>query len=283
MEKRATQSVPAGLPSPGNAEMRRLLAGMHWTANKHPLSIPYFGNAFKCAMVFKRNLAEITWYWLRTLESNPATLPQTQTILGGQSVGGISIFDLMQVKNYGDAAKLLTDLVRVKAFHLDQETASKLQGLSGREEALTWGVFRTGAVSIAGVDYTPPEAGSLDRLAQEAFAWLGSRIQNPKERAIAAFLFLSRSQFFFDANKRTASLMMNGVLMMNGYLPITVLNTQSERFHDELRAFYESGNADGMFAFFSEIVPDLYHGLPPEEVHPDPFPNKASPTATAKA
>lgn len=269
----SSPSVSATLPAPDEAEMRRLLAGMHWTANQYPLSIPYFGNAFKCAMVFKRNLAEITWHWMRTLENNPATLPQTQTILGGQSVGGISIFELLQVRHYGDAAKRLSDLVRTNAFRFDQETASRLQGLSGREEALTWGAFRTGAVSIAGVEYTPPEAEALDRLAHEAFAWLGSRIQNPKERAIAAFLFLSRSQFFFDANKRTASLMMNGILMANGYLPITVLNTQSERFHDKLRAFYESGNADGMFAFFSEIVPDLYHELPAEELQSDPFPN----------
>lgn len=273
MENIAIPSVPASLPAPGEAEMRRLLAGMHWTAGKCPLPIPYFGSAFKCAMVFKRNLAEIAWHWMRTLENNPTTLPQTQTILGGQSVGGISIFDLMQVKHYGDAAKRLTDLVRMKAFRLDQETASRLQGLSGREEALAWGALRTGAVSIAGVEYTPPGANALDRLAQKAFSWLGSRIQNPKERAIATFLFLSRSQFFFDANKRTASLMMNGILMTNGYLPITVLNTQSERFHDELRAFYESGNADGMFAFFSDIVSNLYHGLPTEELQTDPFQN----------
>lgn len=68
---------------------------------------------------------------------------------------------------------------------------------------------------------------------------------------------MSRSQFFYDANKRTASLMMNGVLMSNGYLPIVVLNKQSKRFHTELKAFYETGNADGMFAFFATHVTGL--------------------------
>ena len=51
--------------------------------------------------------------------------------------------------------------------------------------------------------------------------------------------------------------MMNGVLMSNGYLPIVVLNKQSKRFHTELKAFYETGNADGMFAFFATHVTGL--------------------------
>lgn len=51
---------------------------------------------------------------MRSLENNPTTLPQTATILSGQSVGGISIFDLMQVKNYADGAKLLLALLQQK-------------------------------------------------------------------------------------------------------------------------------------------------------------------------
>lgn len=121
------------------------------------------------------------------------------------------------------------------------------------------------------MEYLPPEASSLDSLAKTGLGWLNTAVANPKERAIAAFLFMSRSQFFYDANKRTASLMMNGVLMSNGYLPISVLNKQSERFHSELKTFYETSNADGMFAFFADIVTDLYSDLPKDELKSDPF------------
>ena len=208
-------------------EMKTHLCGMYWTPGKSPLAIPYFGSAFKSAMVFKQNLAEITWNCMRTLENNPTSLPQTRTILAGQSVGGISVFDLLQVKNYGDASN---------TFALDKATACAIHNLSALEDALVWGTFRTGSVSIEGVEYLPPEAASLDSLAKTGLGWLNTAVANPKERAIAAFLFMSRSQFFYDANKRTASLMMNGVLMSNGYLPISVLNKQSERFHSEFKA-----------------------------------------------
>lgn len=40
--------------------MKAHLGGIYWTPGKSPLAIPYFGNAFKSAMVFKKNLAEIT-------------------------------------------------------------------------------------------------------------------------------------------------------------------------------------------------------------------------------
>lgn len=52
--------------------------------------------------------------------------------------------------------------------------------------------------------------------------------------------------------------MMNGCLMQNGFWPITVLNRESEEFHEKLGHFYETGNADDMMQFFSGIVRNLY-------------------------
>ena len=95
-------------------------------------------------------------------------------------------------------------------------------------------------------------------MAKKGFAFLNGKVKDPKERAIAVFLFMSRTQFFFDANKRTASLMMNGCLMLNGFWPITVLNQESVLFHQKLGRFYESGNADEMMAFFAHSVKKLY-------------------------
>lgn len=69
---------------------------------------------------------------------------------------------------------------------------------------------------------------------------------------------MARTQFFFDGNKRTASLMMNGCLMLNGYWPITVLNRESVEFYEKLGQFYETGNADNMMAFFARTVKTQY-------------------------
>ena len=81
-------------------------------------------------------------------------------------MGGISVYDLLQVKNYGDASKLLTEKVRSSTFALDKATACAIHNLSVREDALVWGLFRTGNISIEGVKYKPPEASALGTLAQ---------------------------------------------------------------------------------------------------------------------
>ena len=81
---------------------------------------------------------------------------------------------------------------------------------------------------------------------------------------MALFLFMSRSQFFCDANLRTSSLMMNGCLMQNGYWPITVFNRDSEEFHEKLGRFYETGNANEMMDFFARMMVDIY---PAQNLH----------------
>lgn len=234
------------------------LNGMVWDLGKFDIQIPYFGDTEKAVYIFKANLTALTWNWMRALEDNPATLPQTATILKGQSVSGISIDDLLQVKNYGDGAKELIRMLLAGNFDLTEDCACSIHRLVGCQYATKPGVFRDSDISARGVDYTPSVFGSLSALAADGFAYLKAKVVDPRERAVALFLFMARSQFFFDANKRTSSLMMNGCLMQNGYWPITVLNRDSEEFHEKLGRFYETGNANEMMDFFARMVRDIY-------------------------
>lgn len=236
------------------------LDGMFWAHDDEKFDLPRIDGPKKASMIYRKNIVEITWNSLVSFERNPTTLPQTATILRGQSVGGVSIGDLLQVKNYGDAGKLLVDLVVAGDFGLNSETSCRLHQLAGKEDALEWGVFRYLKVGIYDVEYTPPDPEVLPDLARRGFAFLNESIEDPCERAVAAFLFMSRSQFFFDANKRTASLIMNGVLMSNGYFPMTVLNKESEEFHKQLGRFYETGDATPMMRFFRRMAAELYQG-----------------------
>lgn len=236
---------------------RNELHGMFWQTLQTP-ALPCIGDPIKATRIFHSNLAAITWNSLSTLEQNPATLPQTSTILAGQSVGGISIDDLMQVKNFADGAKKLIEMVRCGTFNLDIETACALHQYVGKEEALEWGVLRYSKASIQGTAYIPPNASLLPSIAEKGFSFLRNQIANPIERAFAAFLFMSRSQFFFDANKRTSVLMMNGILLSNGYYPVTVLKKNSEVFYAKLAVFYETGDADDMMEFLGSLAGQMY-------------------------
>lgn len=234
------------------------LNGMHWTIGAFDFDIPFVGKSEKSIFFFNQNLPVITWNWLKILEQNSSTLPQTRTILNGKSVEGLDVNDLLQVKNYGDGAKELVRLLRAGEFSIDIETASALHRYVGYKDALEWGTLRNLNTGIHDVEYVPPSFEKLPMLAKDGFDFLTSEVRDPKEQAIAVFLFMARTQFFFDANKRTASLMMNGCLMLNGYWPITVLNQESVEFHQKLGQFYETGNANDMMAFFEKSVKNIY-------------------------
>ena len=208
--------------------------------------------------IFQKNMAGIVWNSLGVFENNPSTLPQTETILQGQSVGGISIDQLSQVKRFGEGATQLVASIRCENFFLDIEFAKTLHALVGKEEALEWGKLRSHQVHIQGVSHVPPAANDLPFLAEKGFEYLRECVHDPVEQAIATFLFLSRSQFFFDCNKRIASLLMNGILLSHGFYPITVLRETTEEFNDNLRNFYDSGDGTGMFQYFKQICVKLY-------------------------
>lgn len=235
---------------------RTYLDGIFWS-ERPDFFIPNMETKENAVFAFKKNIASITWNYMSSLEHNPTTLPQTETILKGQSVGGISIDQLMQVKNYGDGSKKLAELILQGQFSLTKEVACLLHSYVGKEEALEWGVFRHSEVSIGGVSYSPPHFSKLFNLANQGFSFISKNCA-PAEAALAAFLFMARSQFFYDANKRTASLMMNGILMNNGLHPITLLNKDSEYFHCCLSTFYETGDATNLMSLFAKNVKTLF-------------------------
>ena len=203
-------------------------------------------------------MAGIVWNSLGVFENNPSTLPQTETILQGQSVGGISIAQLSQVKQFGEGSAQIVDAVKNKKFQLTIEVAKQIHSKVGKEEVLEWGMLRDRQVHISAVSYVPPAANELPALAENGFSFLREQITDPIEQAIATFLFMSRTQFFFDCNKRTASLMMNGVLLSKGYYPITVLRETTEEFNAKLREFYNSGDATEMLRYFADTCAKLY-------------------------
>ncbi len=241
--------------------MKEALNGMFWTRGVHFASPPRPGDIRKALAVLRKNIVPITWHALRTFENHPATPGQTAVILAGHSVTGLSLFDQMQVKNYGDGCKVLADLLSREAFSLSVEAACALHAVVGREDALEWGVLRRSGVSLRSIDYVPP-VEHLDAVIQTGLDYLSKEISDPFERAVGTFLFLSRSQPFYDANKRTASLMMNGSLMDSGFFPLTVPGQHAEAFHLKLGKFYETGDADEMMDFFARTMEENY---PPGE------------------
>ncbi|TET86950.1 MAG: cell filamentation protein Fic [Sulfurovum sp.] len=134
---------------------------------------------------------------------------------------------------------LLFEMIEKETFKVDKPTLLKLHEKVAHEEALSWGAFKDVGVNIGGTDYLPPKANELDTVFEKGIAEIG-KIAHTVIRAINYFLFGAKCQFFYDGNKRTSRLMMNGILLSEGGYPILNIKVKDKlAFNQQMIAFYD--------------------------------------------
>lgn len=73
---------------------------------------------------------------------------------------------------------------------------------------MEWGKLRTGTVGISGTDYVPP-VPEKEKTIEELKNILSSTSLSVTDKALEAFTWGARGQFFWDGNKRTSLLLAN--------------------------------------------------------------------------
>ncbi|WP_234053632.1 MULTISPECIES: Fic family protein [unclassified Xanthobacter] len=239
--------------------------GFSWDREAIP-NIPTFSTD-RVLFRFRRMLPEFVWD-AAVLEGNPFTFPEVKTVLDGITVGGRKLSDQDQIVNLAESAKRLVDMVRTGAFRLNKATFVELHALVARDEALEWGHFRgegqehhfTPAVALGEAGRflprpTVPGAPELNAAFASGVEALQAEVANPFERGLAFSLFGAREQFFFDGNKRTSRLMMNGVLMTAGMDALSIPAARAQEFNEKMVRFYVGRNADEMMTFLVSCHP----------------------------
>ena len=205
-----------------------------------------------------RKILEGIVYDTVALEGNPFTFPEVQTLMEGVTVGGHKIRDAEQVLNQAESWKAAIHEVETGKFvplRNGLESALRLHALVSKNEALEWGKLRTGEVGIAGTDHEPPKAEDLAEIYRKGADAL-KNIDNTHMRAMATFLFTARNQLFWDGNKRTGRLMMNGELLARGHDAITVPAKKRQEFNTRMVTFYDTADASDMVHFLSRCSID---------------------------
>lgn len=209
-------------------------------------------NRATALMLAKRQLSEFVCDAVN-LEGINMTLPEVQTLLDGITVGGHKLSDQQITVNQGNAWRLLFEWIERNAFSVSAEKTCALHAVAAKEEALTWGAFRTGGVLIAGTDYLPPSAAELPARFDAMVADL-AQIDDIYDQAIHLFLTMARCQFFYDVNKRMGRFMMNGHLLQQGYPAINLPAKRQQEFNTLMLAFYASGDETAMNAFMRSCM-----------------------------
>jgi len=164
-------------------------------------------------------------YNSNAIEGNTLTLRETQLIIQeGITVRGKSLREHLEAKNHPDAINYVEKLAQNQTT-ITQDDILKIHALLMRGiDDQNAGKYRTGQVRVAGATFMPPPAEKIQTMTNELLQTLS---QNPDELTpieLAAY-FQHKLVYihpFIDGNGRTARLLMNIILMRNGY-PFTVL------------------------------------------------------------
>ena len=217
--------------------------GFEWDRSVLPKNVPEHGVALACSSL--QDILATYVFDASYLEGNPFTYGAVQRVVAGRTVAkGYEPSDKDQVQNLTNCTHKLIELVEAGTFALDKKTFTVLHGIVAKEEALEWGNFRgegqeqhyTPHVGLGmEQDYVPqatlPGAPKLNEIFRKAVVEL-EKLVEPFERATAFFLFGALQQFFFDGNKRTSRMMMNGILMSHGIDAISIPASRADEFNE---------------------------------------------------
>lgn len=181
------------------------------------------------------------------MENRAVTFPQTRTILNGVNVPNVQLDDIQAILNMRDVWKYLFSTI---SEPVSLEYLCKLNEYIARNEALDWGKLRTGSVGISGTDYEPsvPNRESVENELNEIM----SADTTTTEKALTAFVWGARGQFFWDGNKRTSMTIANKILLAAGAGILTITDKHMEQFNELLLDYYNTGNSKALKEFLYE-------------------------------
>lgn len=185
----------------------------------------------------KKTFVELV-YNTAYIEGCNVTFPQTQTIIDGAVVNGVTVDDIQTVLNLRDAWKYCIESIDNV---LDLPYICKINGLVSRNESLQWGVLRTGKV---GVGAFIPSVPVKEEVEEELDRIAG--INDPVERALEYFAYACKQQLFWDGNKRTSTIVASKILIESGNGILTIGKENAEEFNIALNDWYLKDELDAL-------------------------------------
>lgn len=159
-------------------------------------------------------------YESNRIEGNTLSLQETHLVVNeGITIGGKSVREHLEAINHGEAVALLQDLVRknipFNEHRLKQIHHLVLKGIDERNA----GKYRNTNVMISGSEHVPPAPYMLDKLMEDYFIYYEQNRERLHPVLLAAEMHerLVTIHPFIDGNGRTSRLVMNFILLQNGY------------------------------------------------------------------
>jgi Fic family protein len=235
-----------------------------------------------------RNLEE--WFRIELTYSSNAiegnTLSRSETALvveKGLTVKGKTLQEHLEAISHAEALDYLKELVGMKRAELTKADVLNIhRTILQKIDSSAAGTYHLHDVELAGMEFSPPVSAQVPPLMEEFFEWLrGENQDHPAKIAADAHLKLVTIHPFSDGNGRTARLLMNLLLMMEGYPPAIIRKEEREDYINSLEAVQVRNSFDDYYkVVFSAVERSLDVYL--KSVEPDKEGNFKMPAAADK-
>lgn len=177
-------------------------------------------------------------YHSNAIEGNTLSLRETQVVIEeGITIGGHSLREHLEATNHAKAFDVLSRVAE-STTPLNMEVIFRLHSLVLHDIHDTAGQFRQTQVFIRGSEHRPPPAHQVPELMRQWVRWVeGEGLNHPPiVRATIAHHGFEAVHPFEDGNGRTGRLLLNLMLMRDGYPPALVLREWAFRYYQALEA-----------------------------------------------
>ncbi|MFP5528600.1 Fic family protein [Peptococcus simiae] len=210
---------------------------------KNPEKMAAFEKDFKTSFVYECG----------AISGNPLSRDEVATILEGQVVAGQPLRAHLQVVGLSDAYDHMKDLVD-KRVPLSEKIIKDLHGLIMVDKPAERGKYRLESIHVLGAYHQPPEA---DRVPAKMAKQLGKFI-NPQLHAVeSAVLFLMKFDGirpFMDANGRVGRLLLNFMLLQQGYPAVSISPKDRDAFYAAIDTYYRDQTSAPMVELIAQYM-----------------------------
>lgn len=191
-----------------------------------------------------RESINLEWtYNSNGIEGNTLTLRETQVVLEGITVGGKSIKEHLEAINHEKAILFLDDLVKnnepISEWNIKNIHQLILKDIDNENA----GRYRKKNVTIKGATHIPPDYLKVPELMEKLILTYNTWSEyHPIIQAALLHGELVKIHPFVDGNGRTSRLLMNLVLMNNGYNPVIIKKESRLKYYEALDKAHTTGN-----------------------------------------
>jgi excisionase family DNA binding protein len=192
-------------------------------------------------------------YNTNAIEGNTLTLQETRLVIReGITINGKSLSEHLEAKNHPAAITHIENLVNQP---LSEENILELHRILFEGYCEGAGNYRNSQVYIEGSDYMPPPAFEIPQLMAKLLDWLNRNPEELRSIELAAIFHhrLVAIHPFDDGNGRVGRLLMNLLLIKNGY-PLTIIRqVDRKRYYDSLTKA-DNGNPQQLVNFIARCT-----------------------------